>query len=799
MSILSFPRLNFNGVFTTNPCTANNDDVMGAVVNRDSDTLGPDLKGMTDAQVEAFLREPVNMSIPGSQRCLTYIRSGWNLFGNHFTTFDNTTICSVVTGPNPANRFTSPQQDPLVGQPMTLLGSATNDPTRRMAAILCDLDSTGLVTTQLWVGGIQIGSGGPTKIDPSQIALKVDHDTRGYQNWLNFMSTVGPYAGEQNFVGIGCVMQFGIPRSALPASSRFDSPGLRLLLKAAHAAQGLVVRFRCYEVQPGLTSDTLASTFGQGQSVENPAMGYLVGTIGVWGIGEPASEPAGRVLHPPYPRQAMNWVSQDASAKGGMPPAPEPWNNAPALIGNAVAHVTQSPPVISLDLVQTFPKFGFRDPDGPQKPTSRGFTAPKEMASVGTVELAIGPNGAGPMQPVATVDYGLNDYNDYFQFGGIVDVPYDPTLYPSLQQGRLALNATSAPNAGVTLLQEETVRLMTDDRAAYMPAGTKNYTVNLKVSERGGPTKQDTKVYLFEYINVIVPEPNKPPNTPPVCADGVRPNQTVAQEPQHILAYPRQVVIPAGQGFKDWYPVKISASGTGATIIAYQLKNKPFTGAKQNGVPNVVGVPGWSTATYSSIRVFDDDDFSALYAKGELQWKDVYDKVLRYYYLIYPVMSTFIPLNMPDGLVGAGALVKQRMHPCTAPGFYTTHNMPVTRQMSPAKVKLVLDFISQEEKKKATGAPSSTAPKKQKAGPKVVAKQPAGKKKVAKKKVATKVVKRKTGKANAAAKRSTVKPKTRRTSAKAKAGATRPAKRSSAKRTVATKRPVKRKAARKKR
>lgn len=753
MSILSFPRINFNGVVTTNPCTANNDDVMGAVVNRDSDTLGPDVAGLTDEQVEAYLRQPVNMSIPGTKNCLTYIRSGWNLFGNHFTTFDNTTICSVVTGPNAAQRITSPQQDPLVGQPLTLLGSATNDPTRRMSAILCDLDSTGLVTTQLWVGGLQIGSGGPTKIDPLKIALKIDHDTRGYQNWLNFMSTVGPYGGEQNFVGIGCVMQFGIPKSAIPQSSRFASAGLLSLLRAAHAAQGLVVRYRWYEVQPGLTSDTLAATFAQGQSVENPAMGYLVGTIGVWGNGEPATEPAGRVLHPPYPRPAMSWVSKDGKSNGGMPPANEPWGNAPALIGNAVANVQQTPPVISLDIVQSFPKFGYRDPDGPQKPTSRGFGAPKEMANVGTVQLSVSPDGAGPLQPIAGINYGLDNYNDYFNFGGIVDVPYDPSLYQSIQQGTLALNATTAPNAGVTLLQEETIRIITDDRTAYMPPGTKDYTVRLKVSDRGGPTKKDTTVYLFEYMNVIVPEPSVPPNTPPVCTDGVRPNQTVAQEPQRILSFPQQVVIPAGKGFSDWFSVKISTTGTGATIIAYQKHDQPFTGAPQYGVPNVVGVPGWSTATYSAIRVYADDDFSALYAKGPLQWEDVYNNVLRYYYLIYPVMSTFIPLNMPDAIVSAGDLIKNRLHACTDPGFLTTHNMPVTRQMSPAKVKLVLDFINQQQKKaaKAKSGAKAVAPTKgstrkvvtrKAATKKAPVKKVAAKKAVTKKAVTKKVVKR---------------------------------------------------------
>jgi hypothetical protein len=400
----------------------------------------------------------------------------------------------------------------------------------------------------------------------------------------------------------------------------------------------------------------------------------------------------------------MSWVSQDGTQTDEVPGATAPWNNAPALIGNAVANVQQAPPVISLDLAASFPKFGFRNPNGPPPPPSSppigvptGFSVPKQMANVGAVQLMVVPP-TGPAQPIAAVDYGLTNYDDYFNFGGIVDISYDSSLYPAISQGLLALKATSAPNPNVTLLQEIPIRVVTDDRTAYLAPGAQNVPMRIKVSERGGPTTAPTPLYLFEYMNVIVPEPNAKPNTP--CVDGVRPNQTVAQEPTQILKLPQNVVIPAGQGYADWFEVPISTTGTGATIVAYQLEDAPFSGQTEFGVPLVVGVPGWSTATYSAIRVFENDDFSALYAKGPLQWTDVYNNVLRYYYLIYPAMSRFIPLNLEDAIVGAGDLIKQRLRPCTDPQFLTTHNMPVTRQMSPGKVKLVIDFINQQQQQK---------------------------------------------------------------------------------------------------
>ncbi len=273
----------------------------------------------------------------------------------------------------------------------------------------------------------------------------------------------------------------------------------------------------------------------------------------------------------------------------------------------------------------------------------------------------------------------------------------------------------------IPLLVETPIRVVTDDRTAYLSPGAKDRPVRIKVFERGGPTTADTMLYLFEYANVIQ-TPTAKAGTKS-CQDGIRPNQTVASQPKKILSFPAQVVVPAGQGYQDWFEVKVSATGSGATILSYQLQNVMFG----TGIPDgVTGVPVWSTADYSAIRVYANDDFSDLYAKGDLQWADVYNAVLRYYYVVYPAMSTFIPLNLPDSIVQQGALIKQRLHTCDQPGFYTTYNMPLTRTMSPAKIKLVLDFIGQQQQKKATSPAASTNPSqrnKKKAAPTVSSKK----------------------------------------------------------------------------
>lgn len=700
MSILNFPRINFRGVFHTNPCTANNDDVMPDVVVRDQNILGKDLEGKTDEEIREYLREKVVMANYGDDltkehdpRCINFIRSGWNLYGDHFTSFQDTKITSIVLGEGRENRISSKDQDELIDMPFKVLGSVTNDPLRRGDPILCDLDPTGLVTTQLFVGGIQFGSGGPSGVDPSQIALQINHDTRGFQDWLNFNSTVGDYGGEQNFVGIGCIMQFTIPVSAFPDSISSNSTGLGKLMESASAAAGIAIRFRCYEVQPSITDGDLGKVFEQGNAVENPALGYLVGTIGVWEDGEPETEPAGRKLQCHYPRPQMDWKSKDGKESGSLPPANQPWEGPPSLIGNVVALVRQSPSVISLDIVESFPKYGFRDPDGP-KDGKTNFNAPKEKANVGQVELAYIPAGGGDPVHIADIDYGLDNFGSYENFGGIQDFTFDPSQYDAISKGTLVLRGknTSDINANVTLVKEVTTRVVTDDRTAYLFPNTKNHPFRIKVYERGGPTTKDITLFLKEYANIIQVD-----ESTPFCENGHRPNQSVSARKEDKLVVPASVTIPAGEGYNDWFEINVSTNGSGATILSYQLKDIVF--GTTNGEVGPAGVPNWSTANYSSIRVFTDDNFSDIYAQNEIKWEDVYENVLRYYYVLFPAMSRIIPLNLPDSIVGKGDLIKQRLHTPDNPAFYSTYNMPVTRTMSPNKVKLVLDFIEQEQKK----------------------------------------------------------------------------------------------------
>jgi tryptophanase len=656
MSILSFPRIHFRGRFRTNPCTSNNNDVMPEVVDGDHLRLAPALEKMTDAQIAAWLCEKVTMKHrQGDEKAHDLLRAGWNLHGDFFTYFDQAWVTSIQT---PESFDTS---DPLVHQEVQILGSL-NPPYigERGEPVICDLESTGLATTQLFLGGFRLG--------PEESShLLVNYDTRAFMSCLNVSRVAGTYLGEQNFIGLGCTWQFTLPRSALDLERRTSSPGLNHLLKAAGKAAGLAVRFAIYEVEPELTTGQLLEQFKAGNMTDNPAWGYLIGTIGIWNEGEPASEVAGRLLQPPYPRKTVSW--QGATEQGKSPGVPAPDQGPPALFGNVVAHVQSSPRVVSLDLVGSFPKDGYRYPKGFDE-------APERQADVGTLELAYILNGR--TVPIGDVDYGLKDYERYANRGGIVDVPYEAGQEEDIRRGTLLLRGKkdSALNADVELLQEVEVRVVTDDRALYLDPAEKDRPIRLHVTERGGPPTRDVPIYIKEYHSIIRD----------LSASGikdVRPEQTVAFQDKPRLNF--EGLVTALANSTEPVTVKVSAAGPGSVVLGFQLEDAQW---------NTSLLP-WMTTCYSNLRVYPEDDFPELYAQGRLRWEDVYQQVLRYYYVLFPAMSRRIQLNRPDQLTDP-SIVKGLLVRLSKASFYKTFYMPTTRSMSPGRVELLRRWLIQE-------------------------------------------------------------------------------------------------------
>lgn len=694
MSILSFPRLNFKGVFNTNPCTCNNDDVMPDIVQRDIDGLGTNpIFLRSDTQVQEYLNESVNLENYGANPktpTTPFMRSGWNLYGNHSTFFENTIITSAVVDPTSNKNLNNLSQDPIIGKAFRILGSPTDDPSRRGTPMIVDLDGTGLITTQLFIGGIEFG-------DLTNPITTMNADTRAFQDWLNFYSTVGDYSGEQNFVGIGCIMQFTIPSSAIPSPTNIASQILKDLMNLGILNEGLVIRFRIFECEPQLTDEMLKQEFSQGNQVSNPSLGYLVGTISVLLKGEAKTEPAGpglRKLSAPYPRPVMSYkgnpLNPNASPQGSIPPANLSYLGPPALIGNTVASFTsisEQIGLVSLDLINCFPKDGFRHPKGPDG-SSDGFEVSRFKADIGQIELGFVSPTTGTFTHICDIDYGIAEYSIYEDYGGIVDITFNSSLFEGIATGTLIVRGKmdSPLNAGTILLSEEVFRLVTDDRAIYMEedknSPNSTYSVGIMVFQNGGPTNIPINLFINEYANIIQIQPPDPPVS-------YRPNQTVGTDSNRLI-FPSIVNIPAGEGYGGWFPIQINTNVAGAAILHYSLELHWDSNYKPS-------VPAWSTQCYSSIRVFAEPPSFPI--PNPITWEFVYTNILRYYYLIFPFMSSIIPLNQADSIKSPfwSAKILERLNTLENPEkFYATTNMPVTRTMPPWKVNVLKQFINQK-------------------------------------------------------------------------------------------------------
>lgn len=692
MSVLGWPRLNFRGIFRTNPCTSNNDDVMPDVVDRDTNTLGSSVAGMDDAEVMAFFRQKVCMANYGDTApCVTFMRSGWNLYGDAMTNFDATTITSYVD--ENGNTTTDPSVEPLIGTTFKLLGAKGDGSFRRADPTICDLDPTGLVTTQLFIGGA-----GFFATDGDYLG-GWDHDTRAFQDWLNFCSTVGPYSGEQNFVGIGCMFQFSIPAVVCAAhAATAKSATLKTLLLKGADGDGIAVRFQVFECEPAITDGELYEVFKTGQGIGNPAFGYVIGTIGALDAGEPQTEPAGRKLSPPYPRPDM-YVGPPPGTPGSVttiPGCPLAWQGPPALFGNVVVYVRENPAVLTLDLLNAFPKWGFRNPSGPPVPydpnnPSPGFQNPFVRGNVGQLALVCDTVDQGTIY-LGTLDYGLDDIGGWIVRGGLQDIPYQATLYDAICSGTLRIVGVGGLNVGTSVLTEDVIRLITDDRGVYISGPGQSAQVTVRVYDRGGPLTQYVFVGFQEYANIIqtdavatsCPDCNRPNQTTEVRT-GLTPPPTGLNRLQVLVdgTPATGVVLAPGETSMQ---VTLQGVNAGAALLNYQLGTYVMDPS----------VPAWSTQVYSSVRVFTQEDYSAVIEAGNIPWDLVYSDVLRYYYLLFPYMSTFFPLNLPSAVARYGDLIVKRLGTPDDPVFLTSQNMPATHTMSPSKVNLVRAWIAEQ-------------------------------------------------------------------------------------------------------
>ncbi|MBI6851599.1 hypothetical protein YA0002_02390 [Pseudomonas cichorii] len=446
MSILNGPRLNFWGGISTDVSVPNNsatvpqnDDDGFQLFDPATSTIAPGAQSYTDEQLNEKINAP-SSTAPVSG----YTQGGWNHYGQHLVELDT----QISSQGNPGD---IQKTGDLVGQPVYLLGSVDPATGQRSSsgAMMVDLDPTSTVTTQIFVGGLQIGG-----TDNIQLLINCDTvcsslDVKQRILGPATMDAPGSYALSGTF-------QLTFPRDSIVSYNQ-NSEALKSIIEAP-GATGIVLRFVMFEMCPTLTTQQLNADYTARKYTPNPSIGRVIGTLAPAFADEPAICPAGRLL-----------VNQDTKSTGFADLS----NNG----------------LLSIDMVNLIPEETFR--------TDRtAITSPiGPNADYGLVSFCAGTTTLATLAPD-------NEYlQNYYLYGGIVDLPLDAG---NAQQAKTQPLSLSAPDKKISywpttresslLIKESAYRLYTDQRNIYLEDHPDGLTIPLQVRYLGGPVPSDTSI-----------------------------------------------------------------------------------------------------------------------------------------------------------------------------------------------------------------------------------------------------------------------------------------------------------------
>ena len=577
MSYLNGPRINFWGGGSTNVDTANNDG--NGIVDL---TTASVISDKTDDQLIDFLRQP-GANDKGDNY---YSVGGWNYYGDHQVAFMNARVSSFG---HPGSVTTSGD---IMDLPVYLLGSV--DPNSGDGPyggpVMVDLDPTSSQTTQIYAGGLQIGNENPV--------LLVRGNSVCHSRFLGLRydrnSTSPPYLTPGSVYASG-TFQLAFPKSAVHSYDKTIQI-LHDIIEAPNAI-GIVLRFSMFEFMPGKSTDEMQPDYARNFNDANPSLGRIIGSIGPWYEGEPATVSPGRLLQ----------------------------NNK---LGGAqgLAHLDAANKLISLDLISALQGDQIRQ-------NAQDNTSP------------IGPNVDYGNLQIGTAAGSLVSTPSlpdcYYLQGGIYDVQLDNNAVDTLTDN--AIEITSSKN-GLSI-SESPMRIYSNDRNIYIDYVGDSASMDLQVTELGGPVRSATTVDVASGDSGTLPDAG-------------------------FLNFPATVSVPAGASSVTF---NVSDNGGNAGFLSLN-----FT-------------IGESASYFINFRKYPIDDFSAVISTGNIPWDIVYENCLRFYYIIFPAMSKRIPLNdQPTINAVAGEILKR-----TSPQYRdTTLYMPLTRSLSPGKVALLQAYLN---------------------------------------------------------------------------------------------------------
>jgi hypothetical protein len=724
MSVLSFPRIFFQGFMCWDIPTGNNNDQFPTYAYDKAELNWGYLKqfGITPSNFRTtFLpwctseqKYPNGVSPPGE----------WNFFGTngcYFVQYENVADGIVrksrITGG--ASAYKTPvSQDTLFGKPIALIGDMFGSPENPRPARLVDNNPASSYSSQIYFNSMSFGD--------AQTGFSGPCYRRMHSRFIGTLRNPNlPSAGH-----VSVTWQTCFPKDGLVINAGASTLLLNLQkMIASGQAKGIMVRFNTYlnlyfqngyfngspkkphvlADQPAIYKEGLAT----GNQLVNPCYSRVLGVIGPWYDDELVSVPEGRFLATsgaPLPLKssaAAHPVHLTAAVIKGGPPselaAPVavagPNINVPPAqptgvvqLGVTFAEIDYTNGVISLDTLNTFPELFWQG----------------DKVDLGTVTLAV-QDGQGNSTTIATLAYADYNTNSYETNGGIIDIKFDPGPNGPAQKikdGTLIVTAVAgSPPTVFKALVEKPWSANTDDRGIYLnEKGSTTFDVAVFFK---GKRASNAKLMIAKYAPALTSDPNSYVGAPVLAIASTAPQivnvtngqtSTVSTGGSPSIKTNVTVVDVDANGVAH---VNIQAASAGLPVLMFY----PFQAGAAQPQPQQQfdgDVPS-GVSFYTTIRVlsFDDafvDQFIKVWNSPPapakpydpaLAWNFVYNNILYLYDMIYPVMLRFVPLGDRQRVEAAIDQVLALI----APSYFaeSTLAMPITRDLSEGK-RMVLQL-----------------------------------------------------------------------------------------------------------
>jgi hypothetical protein len=628
MSLFDYPRINFKGTLQLNPGTANNDDY----AQQPSAVLPASYgkyKGCVLGLIDSKTVQP---------RTFGMLDADFIAWVQQAHTFD------TPGGPSPTAQIIPAEWNYYGGMEssniaIAVVGVQTGpDPSKvsadATAVIGAALTYSGTITdvnsegsppaTQFFIDNLTLQSGATTLLSGTA--------SKGACQWLNFYRNVNLTADG----GAGGYVYHVMRKSDAGTSIQlpgFDDPGII----------GVICRYYLYRFSTG--NADIETLYKNKQN--NPAALEIVGTFAPLYANEKIfTGPVGRLL-----------VANDTTIPT---PAGTQNNGAPSgLIALGPAVLRSNGNAISVDFSGTFPDY------------FKTISAPNPKFDFGPVTLVVS-NAIGSAQ-IGPVDYADTDSGDRRGWIFDFDISSKPDAQKILQYPEAKFSLQHATLGSV--LAETDYYFVSNQQGIY--------------AEQNGPGGNFLNQGTSEPATISVYHRGlelSPAQCPPISVWQYR--SVPIQSPGDVESI--------ATNFKPGQPLQVDTSQPGNFLLTFSIG--ATAGFPPQNYNTFMGPPYITNAPSISLRILpNDEDFSSYYVdpnaakpvgNAQLTFDVVYRKVLRTYYLLYPIMNSFIPLNSEADVAAAASTILLMTDPAQTP-WMSSGFMPRTRDMSATRRMLL--------------------------------------------------------------------------------------------------------------